>query len=85
MCLLEESVLTLAVLPNDIDISKISDDRYFALMDLGRMNIVFRTGLLRSMIKKQMDAIGHLQHDALPLPVKDLSKIPIDHKDRVVG
>lgn len=49
--ILDESVITLTVLPNDIDILKISDDRYFALMDMGRMDIVFRTGLLKSMFK----------------------------------
>lgn len=51
--ILDESVITLTVLPNDIDILKISDDRYFALMDLGRIDIVFRTGLLKSMFKNK--------------------------------
>lgn len=49
--ILDESVITLTVLPNDIDIRKISDDRYFALMDLGRMDLVFRAGLLKFMVK----------------------------------
>lgn len=53
MDILDESVITLTVLPNDIDIRKISDDRYFALMDLGRMDIVFRTGLLKSMLRNK--------------------------------
>ncbi|MDO8312803.1 MAG: acyl-CoA thioesterase [Sideroxyarcus sp.] len=48
---LDESVITLTVLPNDIDISKISDDRYFALMDLGRMDIAFRLGMLKLMFR----------------------------------
>lgn len=48
--ILDESVLNLIVLPNDIDMTKISDDRYFALMDLGRMDIVFRTGVLKLML-----------------------------------
>ncbi len=45
-------MLNLIVLPNDIDVSKISNDRYIALMDLGRMDIVFRSGLLKLMLKK---------------------------------
>lgn len=49
--ILDESVITLTVLPNDIDIRKISDDRYFALMDLGRMDLVFRSGTLKFMVK----------------------------------
>lgn len=53
MGLLDESVLNLRVLPNDVDITKISNDRYLALMDLGRMDIAFRTGLLKSMFKNK--------------------------------
>ena len=53
MDLLDESVLNLRVLPNDIDITKITNDRFIALMDLGRMDIAFRTGLLKSMFKNK--------------------------------
>jgi acyl-CoA thioesterase FadM len=49
---LAESVLSLRVLPNDVDITKITNDRYVALMDLGRMDIAFRLGLLKKMIRK---------------------------------
>ena len=41
MRLLDESVLNLRVLPNDIDIKKITNYRFLALMDLGRLDIVF--------------------------------------------
>ena len=51
--ILDESVITLTVLPNDIDIQKISDDRYFALMDLGRMDLAFRCGILKLMFKNK--------------------------------
>ena len=51
--LLDESVLNLRVLPNDVDITKISNDRYNALMDLGRMDIAFRAGLFKSMIRNK--------------------------------
>jgi len=50
--LLDESVLNLRVLPNDVDITKISNDRYTALMDLGRLDIVFRAGLRKAMTTK---------------------------------
>ncbi len=50
---LEENVLNLRVLPNDIDFVRISNDRYFALMDLGRFDITFRGGLLSTFIKKR--------------------------------
>ena len=51
--LLDESVLTLTVLPTDIDVTKISNDRFVALMDLGRMDIAFRAGLLKSMFRNK--------------------------------
>jgi acyl-CoA thioesterase FadM len=46
-------VLNFRVLPNDIDISKITNDRFIAIMDLGRMDIGFRVGLIRSMLKNK--------------------------------
>ncbi len=48
-----ESVLSLRVLPNDIDVAKTTNDRYVALMDLGRMDVAFRLGLLKTMLKKR--------------------------------
>ena len=51
--ILDEFVLNLRVFPNDIDITKISNDRYLALMDLGRMDIAFRLGLMKSMFKNK--------------------------------
>lgn len=51
--LLDESILNLRVLPNDVDITKITNDRYSALMDLGRMDLVFRVGLRKAMVKNK--------------------------------
>jgi acyl-CoA thioesterase FadM len=50
--LLDESVLDLRVLPNDIDITKATSDRYSALMDLGRIDYACRCGLRNAMFKK---------------------------------
>lgn len=50
--LLDETVLNLRVFPNDIDVTKITNDRYSALMDLGRMDFAFRCGLRNVFIKK---------------------------------
>ena len=52
MGVLEESVLNLRVLPNDIDVTAIVNDRLVALMDLGRMDIVFRMMWFKSMFKR---------------------------------
>ena len=48
---LDESVLNFRVLPNDIDIRQMTNDRFIALMDLGRMDLAFRVGLLKQMFK----------------------------------
>ena len=50
--LLDQSVLNLIVFPNDVDITKISNDHYTALMDLGRIDLGFHVGLRKAMTKK---------------------------------
>ena len=49
----EENVLTLRVLPNDVDVTQVSYDRYLALMDLGRINIVLRAGMFRTLLARR--------------------------------
>lgn len=39
LSLVDENVLQLRVLPNDVDVTRLSSDRYLPLMDLGRINI----------------------------------------------
>ena len=68
--ILDESVITFTVLPNDIDIRKISDDRYFALMDLGRMNIVFRSGILKLMLKNKWGPVVSFNTVRFRYPLK---------------
>jgi len=48
-----ENVLNLRVLPNDVDIRALSSDRYLPLMDLGRINIALRAGLLRALVRNR--------------------------------
>ena len=52
MEVLGESVRTFRVWPNDVDVRKITNDRFIALMDLGRMDIAFRVGLFRTMLRR---------------------------------
>ena len=53
MSFLDESLLSFRVLTNDIDVRKMTNDRFIALMDLGRMDMACRVGLLRPMIKRK--------------------------------
>ncbi|PJZ70240.1 hypothetical protein CH373_12520 [Leptospira perolatii] len=56
---LEQATLRLSVLPNDIDIQRMTNDRYFAFMDLGRFDFMRRLGLLRKafLVKKWVPLI----------------------------
>jgi len=48
-----ESILTLRVLPNDLDINlHVNNGRYLTLCDLTRIDMFIRTGLAKVMIKK---------------------------------
>jgi acyl-CoA thioesterase FadM len=46
---LESSSIWLRVLPNDVDIRRLADDRYLAYMDLGRNDLLIRLGLARKL------------------------------------
>ncbi|MFC7301931.1 thioesterase family protein [Cognatiluteimonas weifangensis] len=50
---LDDSILSFLVLPNDIDVTKLTDDRYAAIMDLGRLDLALRTGLAGAMIRRK--------------------------------
>lgn len=51
---LEESVLSFRVLPNDIDVSKITDDRYVTLTDLGRLDVTLRTDVMKVLLRRKL-------------------------------
>ncbi len=80
--ILDESVITLTVLPSDIDILKISDDRYIALMDLGRMDLVFRCGLLKSMFKNKWGPLATFATIRFRYPLKAFQRYQL--KTRIV-
>jgi acyl-CoA thioesterase FadM len=51
---LDESVITLRVLPNDIDMNlHLNNGRYLTIMDLGRLDFIARTGMLRPMVRER--------------------------------
>ena len=58
--LLDTSVLKLAILPNDLDIyGHLNNGRYLTLMDLGRMDIILRSELMKLTRKKRwMPIVG---------------------------
>ncbi len=52
MNVLDVFSLPFIVLPNDVDVSKISDDRYLAITDLGRVGLALRAGVAAALIKR---------------------------------
>jgi len=57
---LDESVLNLRVLPNDVDVTRVTSDRYTALTDLGRLDMMLRLGLFRTMLKRRWAPVSRI-------------------------
>ena len=52
--ILTVGTINLCVLPNDLDTNiHMNNGRYLTIMDLGRLDLVMRTGLLRHMMKQK--------------------------------
>ncbi|UEM21852.1 thioesterase family protein [Skermanella mucosa] len=58
--LMDESVLTFRVWPNDLDVNlHMNNGRYLTIMDLGRMDLMIRCGLARPIIRNRwMPVLG---------------------------
>jgi acyl-CoA thioesterase FadM len=50
---LDESVVPFTVLPNDVDVSRLTDDRYLAIADLGRIDLALRVGLRATLARQR--------------------------------
>ena len=57
---LDEGVVHLRVLLNDVDIRKVSGDRYFALADLGWGNLYMRWGAFNRVLKAECAPVGQV-------------------------
>lgn len=67
-------------LPNDIDITIITSDRYSALMDLGRLDCVIRCGLRNVMVKHKWIPIASFQTLRFRYPIKIFQKYQLKTK-----
>ncbi len=72
--ILDESVITLTVLPNDVDIMKMTNDRYVSLMDLGRMDLIYRSGLLKLMFNNKWAPVATFAAIRFRYPLKVFQK-----------
>ncbi len=52
--LVDDSELTLRVLPTDLDINMhLTNARYLSMMDLGRLELILQTGMFKKLIKRR--------------------------------
>lgn len=82
--LFAETSLRLRVLPNDLDINgHMNNGRYFTIMDLGRFDLVLRTGLMKLMMaEKSVPVLGSAKI-RFRLPLMPFE--PYDLVTRIVG
>jgi len=71
LALTEPSVLRFYVLPNDLDINMhMNNGRYNSFMDLGRMDIMIRTGILKTLYKNRWIGLVGSIHTRFRRPLK---------------
>ena len=69
--LFEPSILKFHVLPSDLDINMhMNNGRYNSIMDLGRVDIMLRTGLLKMLYKKGWFGVVGSIHTQFRRPLK---------------
>jgi len=67
----DKSVLKFYVLPNDLDINMhMNNGRYNSIMDLGRVDIMLRTGLLKMLYKRKWFGVVGSIHTRFRRPLK---------------
>ena len=78
--ILDENTLEFRVLFNDVDIKRMSSDRYLPIMDLGRINIILQAGLLRSFIKNKWVPVSRIATIRYKYPLKLFQKYTLKSK-----
>src|SRR5687768_10255250 len=82
LSLVDENVLRLRVLPNDVDITRLSSDRYLALMDLGRINILLRARLFWTLVRNRWIPVARVVTIRYRYPLKMFQRFEL--RSRVV-
>ena len=83
---LDESAIRLRVWPNDLDANlHMNNSRYLLAMDLGRWELVMRTGLLARAVAPALVPGGGLRDAALPALARPLPALPARHAARGLG
>lgn len=80
--IMDENTLEFCVLFNDVDIKRMSSDRYLPIMDLGRINIILQAGILRSFIKNKWVPVSRVAIIRYKYPLKLSQKYTL--KSRII-
>ena len=82
LSLVDENVLRLRVLPNDVDVTRLSSDRYLPLMDLGRVNILLRARLFGTLVRNRWIPVARVVTMRYRYPLKMFQRFEL--RTRVV-
>jgi hypothetical protein len=82
LSLIDENVLRLCVLPNDVDVTRLSSDRYLPLMDLGRVNILLRARLFWTLLRNRWIPVARVVTVRYRYPLKMFQRFEL--RSRVV-
>ncbi len=78
----DESVLNLRVLPNDVDVTRVTTDRYTALTDLGRIDMMLRLGIFWTALKHRWAPVSRINTIRFRYPLRLFQKYQL--RSRVV-
>ncbi|WP_165778842.1 acyl-CoA thioesterase [Leptospira perolatii] len=76
----DRALLRIPVLPNDIDVRIMTNDRYFAFMDLGRIDFMQRLGVLKKIFAKNWVPIVLTQFIQYKAPISVFQQVELHTK-----
>jgi len=71
----DESVLNLRVLPNDVDVTRVTTDRYTALTELGRIDMMLRLGISWTALKRRWAPVSRINTIRFRYPLALLHRV----------
>jgi len=83
MTLLDTSVLSMWVLPSDVDVRHVTNDRYHAYMDLGRVDWIVRCGLLGPSVRRGYAPVVRFMSIRYTYPAKLFQRI--EQRSRILS
>ncbi len=80
LAITDESVLELTCMPWDCVLRYLGNDRFYAFMDLGRVDLLFRLGWARAVLKKKWNPFVVTSYIQYRCPVGMFQKVTVHTK-----